>query len=75
MKWQPATVEEVRQIVEQDLLNCDAEQTVAFKINAIEPYHGRIVRYGQPGTVVVVAQMDKRSSTGKMLKRASTYHQ
>jgi hypothetical protein len=56
MKWQPATVEEVRQIVEQDLLNCDAEQIVAFKIHAIEPYYGRIVRYGQPSTVVVVAR-------------------
>jgi len=32
--WQPATVEEVNQIVAKDLKDCDAEQLVGISTNA-----------------------------------------
>lgn len=55
-EWQPATVEEVKTIVEEDLLECDAEQIAIFKRYAVEPYAARIVRYGKAEGVVVVAR-------------------
>ena len=38
MEWQPATIEEVRQIIETDLADCDAEQREVFTRFSIEPY-------------------------------------
>ena len=55
-EWQPATIEEVKQIVEEDLRACDPQQLVAFKGYEVEPYVAPIVRFGKMGSVVVVAR-------------------
>ena len=55
-EWQPATVEEVKIIVEEDLRECDAEQIAAFNKYAVEPYVAPIVRYGKMESVVVIAR-------------------
>jgi hypothetical protein len=54
--WQPATIEEVQQIVVRDLKDCDAEQLAAFEKYRVEPFSAPIVRYGQTERVVVVAR-------------------
>jgi len=54
--WQPATIEEVDQIVVRDLKACDAEQLAAFDKYRVEPLSAPIVRYGQLESVVVVAR-------------------
>ena len=58
MDWHPATIEEVRKIVRDDLAGCDAEQFVAFKRYEVEPYVAPILRYGEMESVVVVARRD-----------------
>lgn len=55
-KWQPATVDEVRQIVNRDLKACDAEQVATFERYAVEPCVVPIVRYGKKESVIVVAR-------------------
>lgn len=55
MEWHPATVDEVKKIVRDDLAECDEEQLLAFKKYA-EPYVAPILRYGQMDCAVVVAQ-------------------
>ena len=55
-EWQPATVDEVRQIVNRDLKACDARQLTAFEKYSVEPYIAPIVRYGKRECVVVVAR-------------------
>jgi hypothetical protein len=54
--WQPATIDEVRSIVHQDLTECDAEQVAIFEKYSVEPYLASIVRYGRKESVVVVAR-------------------
>lgn len=54
--WQPATIQEVSEIVAGDLKDCDAEQLAAFDKYRIEPFSAPIVRYGQTESVVVVAR-------------------
>lgn len=54
--WQPATIEEVSEIVARDLKDCDAEQLAAFDKHRVEPFSAPIVRYGQTESVVVVAR-------------------
>jgi len=56
MEWHPATVDEVKKIVREDLAECDAEQLSAFKKYAVEPYVAPILRYGQMENAVVVAR-------------------
>jgi hypothetical protein len=56
MEWRPATVEEVRKIVSEDLRECDAEQVAAFNRYAVEPYVAPIVRHGKTESVVVIAR-------------------
>lgn len=56
MGWRPATVEEVKKIVQEDLAVCDQEQIAAFERYAIEPYCAPILRYGKEELVVVVAR-------------------
>ena len=56
MKWKPATIDEVREIVERDLTTCDGEQLSAFRQYAIEPFYANIRRYGHAERVVVVAR-------------------
>ena len=54
--WQPATIEEVNEIVARDLKDCDAEQLAAFAKYRVEPFSAALVRYGQTESVVVVAR-------------------
>jgi hypothetical protein len=54
--WQPATIEEVNEIVARDLKEFDAEQLVAFERYRLEPFSAPIVRYGKTERVVVVAR-------------------
>ena len=56
MEWLPATIEDVRMILDGDLQECDPEQTATFKKYAVEPYLAPIVRYGELEQVVVVAR-------------------
>ena len=54
--WQPATIEDVNQIVARDLKDCDSEQLAAFDKYRVTPFPAPIVRYGQMESVVVVAR-------------------
>src|SRR5215475_12865330 len=54
--WQPATIEEVNEIVARDLKDCAAEQVAAFDEYRVEPSSAPIVRYEQTERVVVVAR-------------------
>jgi len=56
MEWRPASVEEVKSIVNSDLSACDDEQIATFRRYAVEPYVAPILRYGAMETVVVVAR-------------------
>ena len=56
MEWHPATVDEVKKIVRDDLAECDEEQILAFKKYAVEPYVAPILRYGQMENAVIVAR-------------------
>ena len=54
--WKPATIEEVNQIVVRDLNQCDAEQLAVFEKYRVAPFSAPIERYGDAGSVVVVAR-------------------
>jgi hypothetical protein len=56
MEWRPASAEGVKKIVPDDLPECDDEQLAAFRRSAVEPYPASILRYGEMGSVVVVAR-------------------
>jgi hypothetical protein len=56
MEWKPASVENVRQIVDDGLVNCDQEQAAVFEAYRVEPCLVPIIRYGKLENVVVVAQ-------------------
>ena len=56
MEWRPAKVEEVQDVIQCDLVNCDAEQLMAFRQYAVQPYCAPILRYGKKDQVVVVAR-------------------
>jgi hypothetical protein len=56
MKWKPATIEAVRNIVRAELVNCDDKQVAAFEKYRVDPYSAPLVRYGKVETVVVVAR-------------------
>jgi hypothetical protein len=58
-EWRPATIEEVKSIVEADLKDCDAEQMAAFDRYAVAPYAAPIVRYGKKESLIVVARRGK----------------
>jgi hypothetical protein len=53
---QPATIEEVKIIIEEDLTMCDVEQIAAFEKYAVEPFVAPIIRSGKMESVVVVAR-------------------
>jgi hypothetical protein len=55
MEWRPASVDEVKNIVENNLASCDNEQLRTFRRYAVEPYWAPILRYGKMETVIVVA--------------------
>lgn len=56
MAWQPATIEDVKAIIREDLGKCDAAQSEAFRRFAVEPYAARLQRYGKAETAIVVAR-------------------
>lgn len=56
MTWRPATIEEVKRILADDLTSCDAQQLDVFRQYAVDPYRASIERYGKLEEVVVVAQ-------------------
>jgi hypothetical protein len=56
MKWKPATLSEVGDIVKAELEKCDLEQIATFRRVSIEPYFAPIRRYGKLENVVIVAQ-------------------
>ena len=56
MEWHPATIEEVKEIVQDDLAKCDDQQAATFRLYAVHPYVAPIVRYGNNDSVVVVAR-------------------
>jgi hypothetical protein len=58
MEWKPATVGEVKLIVQHDLAECDVEQRETFRRYAVEPYFASIQRYGNLDNVVVVARKE-----------------
>lgn len=58
LDWKPATIAEVTQILQQDLAACDAEQAAMFHRCKVVPYAARIVRYGRPDSVIVVARRE-----------------
>jgi ABC-type transport system substrate-binding protein len=55
-KWKPASIEEVKEILQENLAACDREQRAAFDRDAVEPYFANIVRYGKLESVIVVAR-------------------
>lgn len=56
MTWKPASLDEVRNIVKADLGKCTPQQAATFLQYSVEPHFSPIVRYGESGYVVVVAQ-------------------
>jgi len=58
MEWKPATIAEVKKVVQEDLARCSAEQMVAFEKYAVEPYDVPILRHGNTESVVVVARKE-----------------
>jgi hypothetical protein len=55
-EWQPASIEQVRELVARDLLDCDKEQLALFNRCTVEPYTAPITRHGNRDTAVVVAR-------------------
>jgi hypothetical protein len=60
MGWKPASIEDVQKIVKSDLTRCDEAQIAAFERYSVQPFLAPIVRYGEPGQVVVVARKGER---------------
>ena len=57
-EWQPATIDEVTEIIQEDLASCDSEQLQAFNRYRVQPYAAPINRYGNQETVIIVAQRE-----------------
>lgn len=55
MEWKPASIEEVKQMVENDLTRCDDRQAKVFETYRVDPHLAPIVRLGNVESVVVVA--------------------
>jgi hypothetical protein len=43
MKWEPATVGDMKKIIQNDLAECDDEQVAVFERYAVEPYLARLL--------------------------------
>jgi hypothetical protein len=56
MAWNPATIDEVKDILRSELKKCSAEQVAVFQQYSVEPFLASIVRYGRQESVVVVAR-------------------
>lgn len=70
--WRPASIAEVKQILMQDLADCNAEQNAVFHRYAVEPYIASLVRYGQPEGVIVVARKKDEVIYWEDVEEAST---
>jgi hypothetical protein len=64
MEWTPATIEELKDIVQRDLAECDVEQQETFRRYAVEPCFTSIPRYGNLDRVVVVARRENEVIDG-----------
>src|SRR5580692_8728140 len=60
MEWKPATIDEVTQIVQSDLDECNRQQTAAFETYRVEPHLAPITRSGSVEFVVVVAYRENQ---------------
>jgi hypothetical protein len=56
MEWLPASIEDVKAIVAEDLRGCDPEQIATWNRYTVEPFLAPIVRYGEMESLVVVAR-------------------
>lgn len=56
MEWRPATIPEVKKILEADLAKCDDQQRAAYRQYSVEPHVAPLARYGKLEEVVVVAE-------------------
>lgn len=56
MSWKPATIETVRELVQDDLARCTQKQAEVFAAYRAEPYLAPIVRLGGVESVVVLAR-------------------
>jgi hypothetical protein len=58
MESQVSTIEAVKNIVRDDLIECDDKQAAAFERYAVEPYLAPVLRYGEAESLVVVARRE-----------------
>jgi len=58
MTWQPATIQEVEKIIEEDAISFDEEQAKAWGKYKVVPYRASISRHDEIESVVVVARKD-----------------
>jgi hypothetical protein len=56
MEWRPATIADVKNILETDLPKCDDQQLATYRRYSVEPHFAQIARYGKIEKVVVVAE-------------------
>ena len=56
MEWKPATIEEVKGIIQRELAECDVEEQKTFRRYLVEPYFAPIQKYGSLDNVVIVAR-------------------
>jgi hypothetical protein len=56
MEWRPATIADVKNILETDLAKCDDQQVAAYRRYSVEPHFAAIARFGKIDKVVVVAE-------------------
>ncbi len=54
MGWKPATMDEVKGILDAELKACNSEQTAIFRQYGVEPHFAPIVRYGITGNVAIL---------------------
>ena len=56
MEWKPASIEDVKRIIDRDLVERDREQATAFQMYRVDPYFAPVTRCGTIEQVVVVAR-------------------
>ena len=56
MPWHPATIEDVKEVLKQELKKCNPQQITTFHQHSVDPYFASILRYGNREQVVVVAE-------------------
>jgi hypothetical protein len=56
MEWCPATLADVKSILETDLAKCDDQQLATYRRYSVDPHFAPITRFGKIEKVVVVAE-------------------